>query len=96
VLPTKVKTALDDLLQQANQSNLALLGSLRYEFPGEWSAFINGASDFKATIRRDFFPYFTQGKPINITGFELYGQDVRKHHQVGKSGSMGCGHRRPG
>jgi hypothetical protein len=83
VLPIKVKTAIDDLLQQANQSNLALLVSLRYDFPGEWSAFVNGASDFKATIRKDFFPYFTQGKPINITRLEMYGQDVKKHHQVG-------------
>jgi hypothetical protein len=83
VPPAKVKTALGDLLQQANQSNLALLLSLRYDFSTEWSAFVNGASDFKATIRKDFFPYFTQGKPINITGLELYGQDVKTHHPVG-------------
>ena len=80
---TKVKAALDDLFQQANQSNLALLFSLRHDFPTEWSAFVNGTGDFTATIRRDYFPYFTQGKTITITGFDLYGQDVTKHHIVG-------------
>jgi hypothetical protein len=83
VLPAKVKTSLEDVLQQTNQSNLALMISLRYDFPTEWSAFANGTTDFKATIRKDFFPYFTQGKPINITGLELYAQDVTKHHSVG-------------
>jgi Tc toxin complex TcA C-terminal TcB-binding domain len=81
--PAKVKTALDDLFQEASQSNLALLFSLRHDFPTEWSTFVNGAGDFTATIRRDHFPYFTQGKPITIAGFELYGKDVNKHHAAG-------------
>jgi len=81
--PAKVKTALDDLFQEVSQSNLALLFSLRHDFPTEWSTFVNGAGDFTATIRRDHFPYFTQGKPITIAGFELYGKDVNKHHAAG-------------
>lgn len=81
--PTRVKTELDDLFHQAGQSNLALLFSLRHDFPTEWSAFAGGAGDFTATIRREHFPYFTQGKPITIVGFELYGQDVKKHHSAG-------------
>ena len=82
---TKVKAALDDLLQQASQSNLALLFSLRYDFPTEWAAFVNGKGYFTATIRKGYFPYFTQGKQkqITIAGFDLYGQDVTKHHVVG-------------
>jgi hypothetical protein len=80
---TKVKVALDALFQQANQSNLALLFSLRHDFPTEWSAFVNGTGAFTATIRKDYFPYFTQGKPITIAGLELYGQDVTKPHVVG-------------
>jgi len=84
VEPTKVKAALDDLLKQANQSNLALLFSLRHDFPTEWSVFVNGTSDFTATIRRDYFPYFAQGKTLTITGLELYdGKDVSKHHAIG-------------
>jgi hypothetical protein len=81
--PTKVKAALDDLFQGANEANLALLFSLRNEFPTEWSAFVNGTGDFSAKIRRDYFPYFTQNSQITITGFELYGQDVTKHHAAG-------------
>jgi hypothetical protein len=83
VEPSKVKATLDELLQQANQSNLALLFSLRHDFPTEWSAFVNGTGAFTATIRKDYFPYFTQGKPITIAGLELYGQDITKHHAVG-------------
>jgi hypothetical protein len=81
--PIKVKAALDDLFQGANEANLALLFSLRNEFPTEWSAFVNGTDDFSAKIRRDYFPYFTQNSQITITGFELYGQDVTKHHAAG-------------
>jgi len=83
VIPAKVKAALGDLFQQGNLSNLALLFSLRHAFPTEWSAFVNGTGDFRATIRRDYFPYFTQKKQITVTGLDLYGQDVTKHHIVG-------------
>jgi hypothetical protein len=84
VEPTKVKAALDDLFQQTTQSNLALLFSLRHDFPTEWSVFVNGAGDFTTAIRKDYFPYFVQGNTITITGFELYdGKDVSKHHAIG-------------
>jgi len=81
--PTKVKTALDSLLQQTGQSNLTLLFSLRHDFPTEWAAFANGASDFVATIRKDYFPYFTRGKQITITGLDLYREDMTANHSVG-------------
>jgi hypothetical protein len=84
--PNGVKKALGDLLQQASQSNLALLFSLRHDFPTEWSAFVNGTANFTATIRKDYFPYVAQGKTITITGLELYlydGKDVSKHHEIG-------------
>jgi receptor-binding and translocation channel-forming TcA subunit of Tc toxin len=88
VEPTKVKAALDDLFQQVNQSNLALLFSLQHDFPTEWSKFVNPKDDspFTATIRKDYFPYFTQEKKITIAGLDLYGQDVKKHHVVGNQG----------
>ncbi|MBX9895652.1 MAG: hypothetical protein K2Y09_10810 [Nitrosomonas sp.] len=72
---TKVKSALD--------AGFALLLNLRHDFPSEWAAFVNGAGDFTATIRKDYFPYFTLNQTITITGFDLYGQDVTKHHSVG-------------
>jgi hypothetical protein len=80
---TKVKTALDNLFQHAGQSNLALLFSLRHDFSMEWAAFVNGANAFAATIRKDYFPYFTQGKQITITGLDLYKEDMTAHHSVG-------------
>lgn len=84
--PTKVKPALDDLFQQANGENLALLFNLKYDFATEWAAFTGGAGNFSATIRRDHFPYFTQGKQVTITGFDLYRQDgmnTPRHHSSG-------------
>lgn len=84
--PTKVKAALDNVFGQGGNGNLALLFSLRHDFPSEWSAFVNDPTktkDFVATIRRDFFPYFAQGKTLTLTEYDIYGQDVAKHHVVG-------------
>jgi hypothetical protein len=78
VEPTKVKQSLDELFELPNQANLALLFSLRHDFPTEWSAFVSGAGNFSATIRHDYFPYFTQGRPITINGYELYSVDGNK------------------
>lgn len=81
---TKVKTALEE--QFSAHSDLALLFSMRHDFATEWSVFVNGTSDFTATIRKDYFPYFAQGKTITITGYELYGvngMNPPRHHPVG-------------
>jgi hypothetical protein len=83
---TKVKTALVDLFAEtsaATGANFALFLSLPRDFPTEWAAFVNGTADFSATIRRDFFPYFTHGKAVTITQLELYGGSVAKHHASG-------------
>jgi hypothetical protein len=80
----KVKAALDDLLQQASRSDLAILFSLRHDFPTEWSTFVSGAGDFSVKIRRDHFPYFAQAKTITIGGFDLYGQDITDHHAIAR------------
>lgn len=77
------RTSVTNLLKDAGSQPLFRLFSLRHDFPTEWSAFVNGTGDFRATIRRDHFPYFTQGKKINIAGFDLYADDVSKHHGVG-------------
>ena len=89
VEPSKVKAAMEDLFQAANQSNLALLFSLRHDFPAEWAKFANGTEDFKALILRDHFPYFTRGKEIKIEALELYAADPGKHHPVGNAASWG-------
>jgi hypothetical protein len=80
----KVKASLDDLFQEAAGAGLALLFSLSHDFPTEWSAFLNSAdAPFSATIRRDYFPYFTQGKPITVTSVELFGNSPARHHATG-------------
>jgi hypothetical protein len=90
VQPGSVRTALDALFQ--NQSDLALLLSLRHDFPSEWSKFLGGAN-FGATVRRDYFPYFVQRKAANrkaitVAGLEVYdGRDVSRHHSVGNTGT---------
>jgi hypothetical protein len=90
---TKVKAALDTLFGQANQAGLALVLSLRHDFPTEWSAFVNDKTQppapFTATIRKDFFPYFAQrklakGKKISISGLELYDGLTLNHRPADK------------
>ncbi|HEY0377592.1 MAG TPA: hypothetical protein VGC87_11770 [Pyrinomonadaceae bacterium] len=71
----KVKSALADLLQQASQANLSLLFSLRHDFPGEWSAFVNGAGDFSVRLSKDYFPYMAQDKTLTIDALKLYAQE---------------------
>jgi hypothetical protein len=80
---TKVKAALDDIFQQANQAGPKMLLSLRHDFPTEWSAFVNGNGNFSASVPASYFPYFAQRKQITITGMDLYSQDVTRHHVVG-------------
>jgi Tc toxin complex TcA C-terminal TcB-binding domain len=65
-------TAIEELVGQANASGLALLLSLPHEFPSEWHKFVslNAGSPnpvpFTAKVKRDYFPYLTQGKDITL------------------------------
>jgi hypothetical protein len=77
--PTKVRTALDELLHQVGQARLALLFGLRQEFPTEWSAFANGAGDFTVALRKDYFPYMVQGKTLVIDALDFYRSDSGAH-----------------
>jgi hypothetical protein len=42
-------------------------------FPDRMAAFVSGADNFTATIRKDLFPYFTQNQKVAIAGLDLYG-----------------------
>jgi hypothetical protein len=80
---TKVKSALTDLFAQPDQTKFALLFSLRHDFPTEWNAFAsNKTPTFMATIKKSYFPYFSQGSTITISDMEIYGEDMM-HHLVG-------------
>ncbi len=63
---------LRDMLSTANQAGLALLFSLRNDFPTEWSAFVNGSTDFAMRLHKDSFPYLVQRKTLAIHALELY------------------------
>lgn len=85
VEPGKVRASLNTLFGSTDLSNLALLFSLKYDFPTEWAAFVNSADAFTARIHKDFFPYFAQGnnKSINVTGLELYdGKEMIRHTTI--------------
>ena len=83
VQPGVVNAALGELFDPASQSGLALLFSLPHDFPTEWAAFVNGTGPFAATIRADYFPYFAQGKPIQVKGLDLYdAQDLAKRRTL--------------
>jgi hypothetical protein len=68
----QVLSELRDMLTNANESGLALLFSLPHDFPTEWSAFLNGTSDFAVRLRKDYFPYVVQSEKLKIAGLELY------------------------
>src|SRR5262249_35972170 len=62
---------IEELVAEANTSGLALLFSLKHDFPTEWHRFITGTDNFEATVKRDYFPYFTRGKDITINEIKL-------------------------
>ena len=65
---------LQTLIEEANTSGLVQLFSLKHDFPSEWSRFVasDGNTDFKVMVKKTYFPYFVQGKVINIDKVELY------------------------
>jgi hypothetical protein len=63
---------IQELIEAANTSGLVHLFSLKHDFPTEWHRFITGSEDFKAIVKKEYFPYFIQGKNITINKVELY------------------------
>jgi Tc toxin complex TcA C-terminal TcB-binding domain len=67
---TKELTA---MLDTAGQSGQALLFCLRYDFPTQWSAFVNGTGDFEVTLDKQSFPYAVQSAGrLTIDTLTLY------------------------
>jgi Tc toxin complex TcA C-terminal TcB-binding domain len=59
------------LMEESNHAGLTLLFSLKHDFPSELHRF-NSGEDLVVKIRRDFFPYFTQGGDIELGLIELW------------------------
>ncbi len=64
------------MLKTQGQSGQALLFCLRYDFPTEWSAFVNGTGDFAMTLSTQYFPYAVQSSTsLSIDSLTLYADD---------------------
>src|SRR5206468_1963504 len=63
----------------AGQSSQAVMFNLRYDFPTEWSAFVNGSADFGVKVEKSFLPYMVQSaKTISVDKLTLYAQSAGK------------------
>jgi Tc toxin complex TcA C-terminal TcB-binding domain len=64
---------LQAMLDTAGQSSQALMFCLCFDFPTEWSAFVNGTADFAVTLQRLFFPYAVQNaRRLTVDALTLY------------------------
>jgi len=63
-LGSQATTELLAMFDTASQSSQALLFCLRYDFPTEWSAFVNGPPTFQAVLQRSYFPYAVQSAKV--------------------------------
>jgi len=63
---------LKEIISEANSSGLALLFNMSQEFSSEWYRFVTGTENFKTMVKREHFPYFTQGKNIAIDTIQLH------------------------
>lgn len=78
----KATEHLQEIVSEANSSGLALLLTMRQEFSTEWHRFVTGTDNFKALVKREYFPYFTQGKDITIDSIQLHtvkGEKLESH-----------------
>jgi hypothetical protein len=70
---------LASLLDTVGQSGQALLFCLRYDFPTEWSAFVNGAGNFQVVLEKQYFPYIAQGaRKLMIDSLSLFASNADK------------------
>jgi len=78
LLGGKASEHLEEIVGEANTAGLALLFSLRRDFPTEWHKFVSANADspdpavpFSAKVKREYFPYFTQGKDVNVDAIQV-------------------------
>jgi Tc toxin complex TcA C-terminal TcB-binding domain len=70
-LGTKAVERMETLLSDASTTNLRILTSLRHDFPNEWHQFVTGTGQLTLTVKREHFPYLTQGRPLAVTSVQL-------------------------
>jgi hypothetical protein len=73
LLRAKATEHMEELVGEANKAGLGLLFSLKHDFPSEWHRFLTaGDANFAAVVKREYFPYFTQGRAITIVGMQVH------------------------
>ncbi len=72
ILRSRAVEALAAQVADADRSGLAILLSLKQDFPSDWRKFINGKGPLEATLTREHFPYFTAGKELILLGAMVY------------------------
>jgi hypothetical protein len=45
---------------------------LKHDFSSEWQRFVTGSENLKVTVKKEYFPYFVQGRDPVIDKVELY------------------------
>jgi hypothetical protein len=72
-LASQATKELVTMLDTQGQASQALLFVLRYDFPTEWSSFINGTGNFQVTLAKQDFPYVVQSaKKLTVDALSLY------------------------
>jgi hypothetical protein len=90
-LGSQATTELIQALDTKGQSSQALLFNLRYDFPTEWSAFVNGTGNFSVTLEKQYFPYVVQSaRKLTIDGLTLYAANGSKLAQVTPNVDLGA------
>jgi hypothetical protein len=62
-------------LSQASDKGMALLFSLRNDFPNEWVKFNNGNDPLTLVLSRERFPYLVQGRKLQVDSLVLYASE---------------------
>lgn len=71
-LKEKAIEHLNELVNQANTSELALLFSLKQDFSAEWHKFVTGNESLSVDIKRDQFSYISPGRDIILNAISIH------------------------
>jgi hypothetical protein len=79
------------MLNTAAQSGQALMFCLRFDFPSQWYAFVNGTSNFALELSKDLFPYVLQSaSQISVDTLTLHAASAAAVASVSPSVDLGA------
>ena len=71
-LRQKAEARIQEVVGKASEAGLALMFSLKHDFPGEWHRFVRGQENLNVTLKAEYFPYLVQNSKIAIANVEVY------------------------